>query len=401
MAKTQPQEVSVTAGRIVCSASGIDGSGIDGPGTVVVREGKIATLKTDSPVSAGSLSSTGLTITSGSTSSVQLQFPNGILLPGLVDLHAHPAKRGSVFGVDSDSAILARGTTTVQSQGDAGAAGVEEFVASTVHASRSRVVLALNLSRIGESTPDGCFADLDHADVDACAAAAAKYPDVIRMLAVNVSHHACRGSDPREVLQRGLLAAEQSGLPLLFGMRRPEDWPLEEQLSQLRSGDVVTYCFRRTPHCIIEHGRVLPCVLDARQRGVLFDVGHGMGSFSFKVAEAAIGAGFLPDTISTDLQNRHAGQSPQHDLPLVMSKLSAAGMTDTDLFRAVTTTPAAVLGLEDEAALLSSGSTADFVVLDRESDIAMSDVHGEVRTGTGTGFSIRCVVREGEIVVRN
>jgi dihydroorotase len=219
------------------------------------------------------------------------------------------------------------------------------------------------------------------------------------MLAVNVSHHACGDNDPREVLQHGLLAAEQSGLPVLFGMRRPEDWPLEEQLSQLCPGDVVTYCFRKTPHCIIEHGRVLPCVLDARQRGILFDVGHGMGSFSFEVAEAAIGAGFLPDTISTDLQNGHAGQSPQHDLPLVMSKLSASGMTDADLFRAVTSTPAAVLGIEDEAGSLRAGSTADLVVLDRKPDITMSDVHAEIRTGNR--FSACCVVREGHLVIGN
>jgi len=178
----------------------------------------------------------------------------------------------------------------------------------------------------------------------------------------------------------------------------------------------------------------------------LFDVGHGMGSFSFEVAETAIGAGFLPDTISTDLQNRHAGQSPQHDLPLVMSKLSAAGMTDTDLFRAVTATPAAVLGIEDEAGSLPvceffdspavgwnkrcavpairmgidlssagtalrsfqptensqplrAGSTADLVVLDRKPDIAMSDVHGEIRSGNR--FSACCVVREGQLVIGN
>lgn len=391
MEKTQPPEISITAGRVVCSASGIDG-----PGTVIVRDRRLGSVETDSSPPAGSLPSMGSTTTSGSNSKVQLGFPKDIVLPGLVDLHAHPSKRGSVFGVDPDSAVLARGTTTVQSQGDAGADGVDDFIASTVNASRSRVLLALNLSRIGESTSGGCFANPANADVDACVAAAAKYPDAIRMLAVNVSHHACRDNDPREVLQHALLAAKQSGLPLLFGMRRPEDWPLAEQLSQLRSGDVVTYCFRRTPHCIIEHGRVLPCVLDARQRGVLFDVGHGMGSFSFEVAEAAIGAGFLPDTISTDLQNRHAGQSPQHDLPLVMSKLSAAGMGDSDLFRAVTSTPAAILRLDGHVGSLRSDSTADLVVLAREPNIAMSDVHGETRTGNR--FSIRCVVREGHLV---
>ncbi len=386
MALIQPQEFSITAGRVICSASDLDR-----PGTVVVRDGRIASVET-----AASFPAAPMTTFNRFSSKVPLQFPNEVLLPGLVDLHAHPAKRGSIFGVDPDSTVIARGTTTVQSQGDAGADGVDDFIASTVNASRSRVLLALNLSRIGESTSGGCFADLAHADVDACVVAASKHPNLIRMLAVNLSHHACGNTDPRNVLQRGRRAAEQLGLPLLLGMRRPEDWPLEEQLSQLRSGDVVTYCFRKTPHCIIERGRVLPSVLEARRRGILFDVGHGMGSFSFEVAEAAIGFGFLPDTISTDLQNRHAGQSPPHDLPWVMSKLSAAGMTDTDLFRAATATPAAGLGIDDEVGSLRAGSTADLVVLSRNPGIEMSDVHGVTRIGNR--FSVCCVVRAGNLV---
>jgi len=348
------------------------------PGTVLINRGRIAEVLNQEHPDA------------------DLHFPDGVLLPGLVDLHAHPAKTGSVFGAAPDETMLARGTTTVLSQGDAGADNIDRFLTETVLTSKTRVLLALNLSRIGESTDTGCFSCLADADIDACVEAASSHPDLVRLISVNVSHHACGDTEPREILARGLLAAEQTGLPLLFGMRRPEDWPLEEQLKRLRPGDVVTYCFRRQPHCIVDFERrtVLPCVQDARDRGILFDVGHGMASFSFEVAEVAIGEGFLPDTISTDLQNRHVGQSPPHDLPLVMSKLSAAGIAESHILRAVTETPAKTLMLEDSS--LDAGAAADLVVLARRENVRLTDASGATRTGPR--YETQCVVKNGEVI---
>ena len=183
------------------------------------------------------------------------------------------------------------------------------------------------------------------------------------------------------MLRRGLQAAERTGLSLLYGMRRPEDWPLDEQLAQLRPGDVVTYCFRRQPHCIVQQGRVLPAVRAARERGVLFDVGHGAASFDFDVAETAIGDGFPPDTISTDLQARHVGSVPTHDLPRVMSKLLAAGMSEGDVLQAVTTRPAAVLRLNDQIGSLQTGMCADLTALRWDADGSLRDVSGNTRSG--------------------
>ncbi len=199
---------------------------------------------------------------------------------------------------------------------------------------------------------------------------------------MNTSHRCCGRTDPREVLRRGLRAADETGVPILFGMRCPEDWPIHEQLAWLRSGDVVTYCFRSTPHCIVEHGRVLPAIREARSRGILFDVGHGRSSFDFGVAEAAVRDEFAPDTISTDLQAGHLGQSPAHDLPLVMSKLRAAGMPEHDVFAAVTSRPAQILNLADEIGLLKVGSRADLTLLrwhDRGTPLV--DVNGQQRSG--------------------
>jgi dihydroorotase len=184
------------------------------------------------------------------------------------------------------------------------------------------------------------------------------------------------------VLRRGLRAAGESGLPILFGMRRPQDWPIEEQLAQLRPGDVVTYCFRNLPHCIVNQRGVLPAVLEARSRGILFDVGHGRTSFDFSVAEVAARNGFLPDTISTDLQRGHVGQMPVHDLPLVMSKMCAAGMPEAEIFAAVTARPAQVLGLAHEIGSLKVGARADLVLLKwHASGQPLVDVNGQERSG--------------------
>ena len=352
-------ELCIRTGRLFDAASGVDG-----PGCAVVRGDRIVSVGDDAPAEAGRV----------------LEFPDGVLLPGLIDLHAHPAVSGSVFGVDPDAGLLARGTTTVLSQGDAGAEGIDDYVRTTIEASQTRVRLAINLSRIGESTGRGCFEVLDDADIDACVGAVERHDDVIWGIAVNVSNHACGGSDPREVLRRGLAAAERTGRPILYGMRRPEDWPLAEQLELLRPGDVVTYCFRWRPHCIVENGRMLDCVREARERGVLFDVGHGMASFSFEVAEAAITDGFVPDTISTDLQRAHVESGAVHDLPLVMSKLRAAGMADGDVFAAVTRRPAEILGLGDEIGTLAAGACADLTVLE-EAEGVLADCDGVERRG--------------------
>lgn len=311
-----------------------------------------------------------------------IDYPDSVLLPGLIDLHAHPAISGSMFGIDPDRDQLVRGTTCVLSQGDAGADNCEAYVRETIERSQMRVMLAINLSRTGDAGPGGCFERLEAIDVAACVSAIERFRRHIWGISVNTSHNCCGATDPQEVLRRGLLVAEQTGLPLLYGMRRPEDWPLDQQLHQLRPGDVVTYCFRRTPHCIVRDGRVLPEVHEARERGVLFDVGHGRASFDFHTAEIALQDGFVPDTISTDLQRGHLGQLPIHDLPLVMSKLRAVGMAERDIFRAVTARPAQVLGVADEIGSLRVGSRADLVWL-RWSDQSapLIDAHGNQRTG--------------------
>ncbi len=369
-------DLLIRAGRVVCPVTGLDS-----PGVLAVRGDRIFAVGAD-------------VIRDGPR---VLDFLDSVLLPGLIDLHAHPACSGSVFGVDPDRHVLARGTTTVLSQGDAGANTIDAYVRETIERSETHVLLAINLSATGEVGPGGCFERLDTIDVTACVAAVERFRRHIWGIAVNTSHRCCGRTDPREVLRRGLLAAEATGLPILFGLRRQEDWPLEDQLELLRPGDVVTYCFRSTPHCIVQHGYVLPAICDARDRGILFDVGHGCGSFDFHVAEAAVQDGFAPDTISTDLQRGHIGQAPVHDLPLVMSKLRAAGMSERDVFAAVTSTPARILGFADEIGSLKIGSRADLVLLRwYDSGEPLMDVKSQQREGGH--WKVIATIRAGRLV---
>lgn len=390
-------DLRIRAGRVVCPATGIDA-----PGEITVQGDRIAAVQLDSigagtPTTAGQQINLPHSMTPPDACRV-LDFPDAVLLPGLIDFHAHPARSGSMFGVDPDLHMLVRGTTTVLSQGDAGADNCDEFVRETVERCRTRVVLAINLSARGEAGPGGCFERLEAADVSTCVAAVNRIRPHVWGIAVNTSQNCCGQTDPREVLRRGLLAADATGLPILYGMRRPEDWPLEDQLACIRPGDVVTYCFRRTPHCIVQDGRVLPAICKARDRGVLFDVGHGRSSFDFEVAEAALRCGFAPDSISTDLQRGHIGQAPIHDLPLVMSKLLAAGMPEKDVFAAVTSRPARMLGLEDEIDTLKVGSCADLTLLRWvESEDRLVDVSGHHRE-SGRWEAI-ATVRAGQVVM--
>lgn len=368
-------DLLITAGRVFCSRSGFDG-----PGGVAVSEGRIAAA---GPCVAADANQ-------------RLDYPDCLLLPGLVDFHAHPDPFGSRFGIDPDTQLLPYGTTTAMSQGDAGAANWEAYRNRVMQPARTRLRMALNLARHGEVTAGaGCLEDLAEADVEACVAAVNGGGDAVWGIAVNTSVPTCGSTDPREVLRRGLEVAERTGKPLLFGSRRAPDWPLAQQLPHLRPGDVVTYCFSPDPDGLLAGDQVRDEVWEAQARGVRFDVGHGMGSFSFWIAEAAIAQGFLPDTISTDLYRRHLAQTPRHDLPRVISKLLACGMPEAEVFTRATATPAALLGLDGEIGSLTPGTCADLAVLRWNSHAApLRDTLGEERPG-GCWEPV-LTIREGE-----
>ena len=353
-------DLLVRAGRVFCAASGFDG-----PGAVAVKGDRIVALGTEVE----------------GTARETLDFPDDLLLPGLVDMHAHPARGGSRYGVDPDAHLLPRGVTTVLSQGDAGARNWAAYRDEVVDSCRTRVRMALNLSAAGESGSNRCFEFLEDIDVDACAEVAASDP-AIWGIAVVTLQGPCGDLDPRMIFARALAAGERAGKPLLVGTRTHTNRPLDEQLEELRPGDVVTYCFHALAENMLVEGKVRDSVWKARDRGVLFDVGHGMKSFSYPVVEAAIAEGFYPDTVSTDQYNSHVGSQPQHDLPRTISKIIAAGLPEKEAFARATARPAELLGLAGEVGTLAVGACADLAVLQfNEAALPLCDVQENERPG--------------------
>ncbi|MDA1280786.1 MAG: amidohydrolase family protein, partial [Chloroflexi bacterium] len=258
----------------------------------------------------------------------------------------------------------------------------DEYIRHTIDVSKTRVKLAINFCAVGESNPNGRFSSLDEASISECVAAIKRGGCHVWGVSLNIALIRGKGIDPLEVMRRGMSAAELSDRPVIFGATKNSDVALAEQLKYLRAGDVMTYCFHAGDGSIVQEGRVLDCVWEARERGVMFDVGDGAAAFGFEAAEVAIAEGFLPDTISTDYYRHHFSNEMEHDLPLVISKLIAAGMTAEQCWPRVTSVPADVLGLGKTIGRLQSGAQADFCALELGTEPEqLTDGHGQVRTG--------------------
>ena len=370
-------DLILKAGRVFCRETGLDG-----PGMVAIDGDRIA--------------ASGPSVTGDAEQT--LEFPHDLLVPGFVDMHAHPAPSHWKYGIDPDVQILPRGSTTILSQGDAGPSTWEAYRREIIHGSRTRVRMAISPALHGESIGGPVFQNLADVDVGACVEVIEAGGELIWGIGVNVADACTGGTDAREIMRRTLSVAERTGRPLLFGARRePFDWPLADQLDLLRAGDVVTYCFHESGGLIGADGRVADEVRRARDKGVLFDVGHGMASFDFGVAETAVAQGFLPDTISTDVYKRHLGSEPTHDMPRTVSKLMAAGMSEREALSRATAAAARVLRLAGEVGTLAPGASADLAVLRWNPEGALlADVNGVTRPG-GCWEPV-ITVRGGQIV---
>lgn len=312
------------------------------------------------------------------------------LVPGLIDLHAHAWPEHSRYGVAVGGRSASEGVTTLLSQGDLGA---ETLPLDADLDELPRRLVALNVFAGAESTQGRAAADLD---VPRAVAAVRRRPALVWGLSANLSRASCGSVDPRRVLAAALAVAERTDRPILAGLREPEDWRLADQLHRLRSGDVVTYCFRRRPFSLFADPSTFEAVLAARSRGVRFDVGHGTASFSFAVAEQALGAGFAPDTISSDLSALH-GAGTSHSLPATMAKLAAAGMARDDVLAAVTTTAAQVLGWAERVGSLAPGRVADVAAVRwDEGRATLMDCEGVRRSGPS--IAVRGLVGGGRFL---
>ncbi|XP_076087490.1 deacetylase Oant_2987-like [Mytilus galloprovincialis] len=325
-----------------------------------------------------------------------------LITPGLIDCHVHCYEHATPLGVNPDETCLSRGVTTVVDAGSSGEStfpGLRKFIAEKSH---TRVLCFLHIVQHGLAS-SGCAAgvsggeidSLNQVDVDACVKCIENNRDMIVGVKVRLSETISNGGkNEEEAFRRSLEASQRVGLPLMVHHTISTIPTQSDERSSilccprdLRPGDIYTHTFIGHKSTIIDASTrsVYPDVIDAKQRGVLFDVGHGQKAFSWPVAEICAKSGFWPDIIGSDLHTgNHDG--PVYDLPTVMSKFLHIGMPITEIVKATTLTPARAIKLQNSIGSLTTGKSADITVL------KIIDVDHDLEDGRSQNRRIKKVI---------
>lgn len=321
--------------------------------------------------------------------------------PGFIDLHTHIYEAATWASVDCDEIGPETGVTCWVDAGSAGALTFRGFEELIARRKTARIRAFLNIATIGLAGPDFELANLAYCDVDLCVEVAHRYPERVVGIKVRMGSPTV-GKNGLEPLRRAISAAERAGLPVMVHVAFAPP-SICNVIELLRPGDILTHCYTGVSMRIYDENQTIyRDVQDSFERGVLRDVGHGAGSFSFESAEIALEAGFPPDIISTDLHLMSL-RGPQSvavsegspvfdlqtdvprtfDLPVCLNKFLAIGMSLGDVIRAATASPARVLGLADEIGFVEIGYAADLVVFELESgSYDYHDMYGNHRVGS-------------------
>jgi dihydroorotase len=318
-----------------------------------------------------------------------------IVSPGLIDLHTHVYWGGTSLGIDAEEFCRTSGVTTCIDTGSAGPGNFAGFRRHVIDVSAVRILAYLHVSfagiyaysrtvMVGESEELRLMAPAEAVQV------AEENRDVIIGIKVRVGRNSS-GRSGTAPLDIALQAANEAGLPLMCHIDFPPP-SYEDVLERLRPGDVLTHAFRPFPNAPVNpQGNVKEAVLRARQRGVLFDIGHGKGSFAFKTARGMLANGFYPDTISSDVHSLCIN-GPAFDQVTTLSKFLCLGMPLNDVI-AATTLNAAMALRRPELGSLKPGGIGDATILSvRQGKFDYVDVVGEHMVGD------RRIVSEGVVI---
>src|SRR5467141_3919928 len=314
-----------------------------------------------------------------------------LVTPGLVDLHCHVYPYGSAIGIPADELIAHQCTTTCVSAGDAGANNFAGFRRFIVAQTRTRLYAFVHIANIGLTPfPLPELYNLDFAQVEACAKAVAENADIAIGVKVRMSENviARNGAEP---LRRAIKACEMAGTGgrVMAHIGGVENVALMiEILDLLRPGDILTHAYSGAPNLagaftnIVQDGRLLPAALAAKRRGVIFDVGHGGGSFDYTVAEAAIAQGCPPDTISSDIHVVSGSTPGMPYLTWVMSKFMGLGFSLEQVVAMATINPAKVINRLPKLGTLQAGAPGDVAILELvEGPVSFVDTRNNRREG--------------------
>lgn len=307
-----------------------------------------------------------------------------IVTPGLIDLHTHVYWGGTSLGIDAEQFCRTSGVTTAVDTGSAGPGNFAGFRKHVIERSEVRILAYLHVSfagiygfshrvMVGESEELRLMAPVDAVEV------ANANRDYIVGIKVRVGARAS-GRSGTVPLDIALQVANEVGMPLMAHIDEPPP-SYEEVIDRLRPGDILTHAFRPFPNApVTVQGTVKKAVIEARQRGVLFDIGHGKGSFAFKTARAMLANGFLPDTISSDV-HLLCINGPAFDQVTTMSKFLCLGVPLNEVIAASTVNAAMALR-RPELGSLKPGSAGDATILSiRDGNFDYVDVVGEHLVG--------------------
>ena len=355
VAQSQPRyDLLLKGGHVIDPANQIDDVR-----DVAIAQGKIAAVEKNIP-----------TDQAGKVVDVSRLY----VTPGLIDIHYHIGHGGSPLdwftpearahalplGIPADMALQSGVTTIV----DAGTAGAETFLQEkeeVIDRARVRVLAFLNI--VANGMGGGLEGSLDEMDSKLCAATIAKYRDII--VGVKTAHYWTREPwdaehVPWAAVDRAIECGNLANVPVMFDFWPRPERTYEDLLKKMRRGDIHTHVFAQQFPILLADGKINPALAEARARGVIFDVGHGAGSFWFRNAVPAFKQGFIPDSMSTDL---HTGDYDVVSMTNVMSKFLAMGAPLTDVIRRSTVNPAAEIR-RTELGTLSVGKAADIAVLE-------------------------------------
>jgi dihydroorotase len=352
-------DLLLRGGRVIDPASGLDAV-LD----VGIADGKIASIEAGIPAHRATrvVDATGSMVT-----------------PGLIDLHSHVYWGGTSLGVDADRLAARSGTTTFVDAGSAGAGNFLGFRRHVMERSKARILAYVNISFAGifgfsKNVMVGECSDLRLCEPREVVGCVAEHRDVVVGVKVRAGKHASGASGIAPV-DLAIEAADKVGLPLMAHIDEPPPGR-SEVLPRLRKGDILTHCYRPFPNApVFASGAVRPDMHLARERGVIFDIGHGMGSFDFEVARSMLEEGLAPDVISSDV-HLFSVDGPAFDMLVCMSKMMALGMPLIDVLRASTERPADVIA-RPELGRLAVGGPADIAVLgERAGPVSFYDSTG-------------------------
>jgi dihydroorotase len=347
-------------------------SGINEPWDIAITGGRVAAVL-----------QSGTAATAVRTFDVRGHF----VTPGLIDFHVHVYPGVSHFGIEADPTCLARGVTTALDFGTAGGLIFPGFRRFVIDAAQTRVFALLHIAGQGmisshTTLPSlGELHDLRYCNAENVEKTVAANRDRVVGIKVRLTANlAENGRNEAEGLELARQAADRVNLPLVVHSPN-SSLPIEHILKRLRAGDVLTHCFHGKQCGLVDKSyRLVPAARDRLAEGMLLDLGHGLGSFDFRVARALLDQGVRPNFISSDLHTYNLF-GPVHDLLTTMDKFLHLGMDLFEIIRRTTANPAAFLGQSD-LGHLRVGAIADITVLEIQSgEFPLTDSEGATEIG--------------------